>query len=73
MAKKSIYEIHVWSTLAKGGSVSYHSHLICKVPKENIIFTAVHKSRQGRAQHVKKILLKYPGAAIVQLGRKKKK
>ena len=70
--KKSIYEVHVWSTLAKGGSVKYHSHLCCIVPKLNIISTAVHKSRQGRAAAVNKLKQLYPGLVVIQLGRKKK-
>jgi hypothetical protein len=70
--KKSIYEVHVWSTVGKGGSVKYHSRLCCTVPKLNVLSTAVHASRQGRSQAVKKLKKLYPGLVFVQLGRKTK-
>lgn len=69
--KKSIYEVRVWSTVAKGGVVKYHHHLCCTVPKLNILSTAVHMSRQGRSQAIKKLKELYPGLVVIQLGRKK--
>jgi len=70
--KKSIYEVHVWSTIGKGGSVKYHSRLCCTVPIFNILSTAVHASRSGRWRAVQKLKKLYPGLVFIQLNRKKK-
>lgn len=70
--KKSIYEVQVWSTIGKGGSVKYHSRLCCIVPKLNILSTSVHSSRQGRWKSVQKLKKLYPGIVFIQLGRKTK-
>lgn len=63
-SKKSLYLIQTWRSKGKGGSVKYHSHLCCLVPKLNIISSSVHASRSGRWKHVQKLKALYPGIEV---------
>jgi len=64
---KSIYKVQTWRSGRVPGKYRYHHHLVCTVPVENIMHSAVHSSRHGRSAAVKRLKLAYRSLVVESL------